>query len=153
MRAMRDYAHLAVLSAMVHDETEGRVTVASDGTPELRYVMSDADREQLTRGLELAADAQRPRRVRFGALDHRDVVRQAGEALHALAQPVEEVVEALAHSSTIEDAAPGVLRAVAEAADDEGRPEDEEGVGEDGAHEGGGDHAAQPRPQGEDREE
>ena len=33
MRAMRAYGNLAVLTAMVHDETAGEVTVDADGRP------------------------------------------------------------------------------------------------------------------------
>jgi hypothetical protein len=51
MRAMRTYGNLAVLTAMVHDETEGRVTVDGDGRPAIDYVMNDADRRQLAKGL------------------------------------------------------------------------------------------------------
>lgn len=52
---MRRYAHMAILTAMVHDESEGRVTVAADGAPELRYEMREGDREQLAAGLRLGA--------------------------------------------------------------------------------------------------
>lgn len=55
MRAMRDYAHLAVLTAMVHDETEGRVTLANDGRPVLHYDMSLGDRAQLATGIRACA--------------------------------------------------------------------------------------------------
>ncbi|HEY3817111.1 MAG TPA: GMC family oxidoreductase [Polyangiaceae bacterium] len=55
MAAMRDYPHLAVLTAMVHDETSGEVLAGDDGRPVLRYVMSDADRAQLARGLAACA--------------------------------------------------------------------------------------------------
>ena len=36
MRAMRQYGHLAVLTAMVHDETAGEVAVDEDGEPIIR---------------------------------------------------------------------------------------------------------------------
>ena len=55
MRAMRTYQNLAVLTAMVHDETEGRVTVDEDGRPVIDYVMSSADREQMAKGLVACA--------------------------------------------------------------------------------------------------
>jgi choline dehydrogenase-like flavoprotein len=55
MAAMRDYPHLAVLTAMVHDETSGEVLAGDEGRPVLRYVMSDADRTQLARGLAACA--------------------------------------------------------------------------------------------------
>lgn len=54
MALMRRYSHMSVLTAMVHDETEGRVTV-DDGAPKLEYVMNDADRVQLARGLHASA--------------------------------------------------------------------------------------------------
>ena len=55
MAAMRDYPHLAVLTAMVHDETSGEVLAGDDGRPVLRYVMTEADRLQLARGLAACA--------------------------------------------------------------------------------------------------
>lgn len=51
MRAMRDYDHLAVFTAMVHDETSGRVTAGEGGRPLLHYAMNEADRAQLAKGL------------------------------------------------------------------------------------------------------
>jgi choline dehydrogenase-like flavoprotein len=51
MAAMRDYNHLAVLTAMVHDETSGRVMVTREGRPVLQYAMSESDRGQLAKGL------------------------------------------------------------------------------------------------------
>jgi len=56
MAAMRTYPHLACLTAMVHDETSGDVTVDSDGRPVLRYAMNEADRRQLGRGLAVCAE-------------------------------------------------------------------------------------------------
>ncbi len=50
MRAMRSYGNLAVLTAMVHDETAGRVTV-DDERPVIDYVMNESDRRQLGKGL------------------------------------------------------------------------------------------------------
>jgi choline dehydrogenase-like flavoprotein len=55
MAAMRDYTHLAVLTAMVHDETQGRVTVDDDGRPSLAYPMTERDRAQLAQGLGACA--------------------------------------------------------------------------------------------------
>ncbi len=55
MRAMRSYNHLAVLTAMVHDETSGRVLLSDDGRPRLDYRMSEADRAQLAKGLVACA--------------------------------------------------------------------------------------------------
>jgi choline dehydrogenase-like flavoprotein len=54
MRAMRDYSRLAVFTAMVHDETDGRVTL-SDGRPSLDYRLSAGDRAQLAKGLVACA--------------------------------------------------------------------------------------------------
>ena len=39
-RAMRAYPHLAVLTAMVHDETSGEVDARRRGRPVLRYAMT-----------------------------------------------------------------------------------------------------------------
>src|ERR1019366_3060347 len=55
MAALRSYQRLAVLSAVVHDETRGDVDVDGDGHPILRYVMSDRDRGQLAKGLVACA--------------------------------------------------------------------------------------------------
>jgi choline dehydrogenase-like flavoprotein len=55
MAAMRGYGQLAVLTAMVHDETSGEVAVDSDGRPVLRYTMSEADRGQLAKGVVACA--------------------------------------------------------------------------------------------------
>jgi len=55
MRAMRNYPRLAVLTAMVHDETEGRVYVDRDGRPAIRYKMEPSDRAQLAQGLRACA--------------------------------------------------------------------------------------------------
>lgn len=55
MRAMRLYRRLAVLTAMVHDETAGRVTAQPDGKPRLSYAMEPSDRLQLAKGLRAAA--------------------------------------------------------------------------------------------------
>jgi choline dehydrogenase-like flavoprotein len=55
MRAMRTYGNLAVLTAMVHDETAGRVTVDADGRAAIDYVMNEADRAQLAEGLVACA--------------------------------------------------------------------------------------------------
>jgi choline dehydrogenase-like flavoprotein len=50
------YSELGVLTAMVHDETAGRIRVASDGRPSIDYVMGDSDRRQLGRGLRACAE-------------------------------------------------------------------------------------------------
>lgn len=55
MRAMRDYTRLAVLTAMVHDETEGEVRVSRDGHASLRYAMTEPDRQQLAKGVVACA--------------------------------------------------------------------------------------------------
>jgi choline dehydrogenase-like flavoprotein len=55
MRAMRDYNRLAVFTAMVHDETSGRVTAAEGGRPVIHYTMNEADRAQLAKGLVACA--------------------------------------------------------------------------------------------------
>jgi choline dehydrogenase-like flavoprotein len=55
MSAMRDYGKLAVLTAMVHDETEGRVAIDGDGRPKLTYKMTEADRRQMAKGLVACA--------------------------------------------------------------------------------------------------
>jgi choline dehydrogenase-like flavoprotein len=87
MAAMRAYPNLAVLTAMVHDETSGEVAVGDDGRPVLRYAMSPADVAQLAKGLGacarilLAAGAREvtipaipPRRVAtIGELDALDL--------------------------------------------------------------------------------
>lgn len=54
MRAMRSYRRLAVLTAMVHDETNGRVYV--DGArARIRYKLTTGDRAQLAIGLAACA--------------------------------------------------------------------------------------------------
>jgi choline dehydrogenase-like flavoprotein len=55
MAAMRAYPNLAVLTAMVHDETSGEVAVDDAGRPVLRYAMSAADVAQLAKGLAACA--------------------------------------------------------------------------------------------------
>ena len=54
MALLRRYAYMSVLTAMVHDETEGRVTL-EDGAPKLHYDIGRGDREQLARGLHACA--------------------------------------------------------------------------------------------------
>lgn len=51
MAAMRSYKNLAVLTAMVHDETSGEVSPGADGRPIIRYAMLESDRRQLALGL------------------------------------------------------------------------------------------------------
>ena len=55
MAAMRAYPKLAVLTAMVHDESSGEVQVDHEGRPVLRYAMNDSDRSQLAKGLSACA--------------------------------------------------------------------------------------------------
>jgi choline dehydrogenase-like flavoprotein len=55
MAAMRTYGNLAVLTAMVHDETSGEVLAGDDGRPVLRYRMNEGDRRQLAKGLAACA--------------------------------------------------------------------------------------------------
>jgi choline dehydrogenase-like flavoprotein len=55
MAAMRTYRRLAVLTAMVHDETSGFVGLSPRGGPSLRYAMSERDRRQLAVGLVACA--------------------------------------------------------------------------------------------------
>ena len=84
---MREYNHLAVLTAMVHDESSGRVTLDRDGRPSLDYELTAGDRDQLGRGLaacarllfaagahEVMIPATAPvRLVRAGDLDRTDL--------------------------------------------------------------------------------
>jgi choline dehydrogenase-like flavoprotein len=55
MTSMRAYPNLAVLTAMVHDETSGEVLAGDDGRPVLRYAMGESDRVQLGKGLAACA--------------------------------------------------------------------------------------------------
>ncbi len=55
MAALRAYPRLAVLTAMVHDETSGEVDVDGDGRPVVRYTMTERDRAQLAKGLVACA--------------------------------------------------------------------------------------------------
>lgn len=63
-RTMRSYAHTAVLTAVLHDESEGSVAVEK-GRLRIRYALDDADRRALARGVRacgeilLAAGARR----------------------------------------------------------------------------------------------
>jgi choline dehydrogenase-like flavoprotein len=70
MRAMREYKRIAVLTAMLHDETSGEVMPGEDG-PVLRYKMIEADRSALARGLVACAKilfAAGAKRVTFPAI-------------------------------------------------------------------------------------
>jgi choline dehydrogenase-like flavoprotein len=55
MAAMRGYRSLAVLTAMVHDETSGEVVLGPDDRPLIRYAMLESDRRQLALGLVACA--------------------------------------------------------------------------------------------------
>jgi choline dehydrogenase-like flavoprotein len=55
MRAMRQYDRLAVLTAMVRDESAGEVAVDEDGDPIIRYTLIERDRAQLAKGLVACA--------------------------------------------------------------------------------------------------
>jgi choline dehydrogenase-like flavoprotein len=55
MSLMRRYSNMAVLTAMVHDEAEGRVTVDGDGGARISYELGERDRAQLVLGLRGAA--------------------------------------------------------------------------------------------------
>lgn len=52
---MRKYPHVAALTAMVHDETAGRVTAARSGRITIDYHLEPDDRRQLALGLEAGA--------------------------------------------------------------------------------------------------
>jgi choline dehydrogenase-like flavoprotein len=55
MTAMRQYERLAVLTAMLHDESMGEVLVDEDGDPVIRYELFERDRRNLARGLVACA--------------------------------------------------------------------------------------------------
>jgi choline dehydrogenase-like flavoprotein len=81
MSSMRAYPNLAVLTAMVHDETSGEVTVDSSGRPVLRYRMIPSDRQQLAKGLAACARillAAGAREVTIPAIPPRRVTSMAG---------------------------------------------------------------------------
>jgi choline dehydrogenase-like flavoprotein len=80
MALLRRYAHMAVLTAMVHDETEGHVTL-EDGDPKLHYRIGEGDRDQLIGGLRACA------RILFAA-GAREVVLASIPALR-LTKPAE----------------------------------------------------------------
>jgi hypothetical protein len=52
---MRNYGRMAVLTAMLHDETQGRVAVEY-GRPVIDYELNTDDRSQLARGLRACAE-------------------------------------------------------------------------------------------------
>jgi choline dehydrogenase-like flavoprotein len=55
MRLMRLYPRLSVLAAMLHDRSEGTVTVSS-GRPVVRYALDADDRRALLRGMAACAE-------------------------------------------------------------------------------------------------
>jgi len=52
---MLRYPNIAVLTAMLHDESEGQVSVARDGRPRIEYVLSLSDSTALARGVRACA--------------------------------------------------------------------------------------------------
>ena len=66
MRLLRQYRHVAVLAAMLHDESAGRVDARRDGRPKIEYTLGDGDARALARGMAacarllLAAVEERP---------------------------------------------------------------------------------------------
>lgn len=55
-QAMRDYAHTAVVAAMLHDESRGIVTAGRDADAQVHYELSQADARSLLRGVHAAAE-------------------------------------------------------------------------------------------------
>ena len=55
MARLRQYRHLAVLTAMLHDESAGRVAVHRDGRPKITYALDEGDGRALRRGLAACA--------------------------------------------------------------------------------------------------
>lgn len=52
---MLKYPHIAALTAMVHDESQGRVTLRDDGRPLIEYEIGETDRNELDRGIRACA--------------------------------------------------------------------------------------------------
>ena len=52
---MLRYRNIAVLTAMLHDESSGRVSAKRDGRAKIEYTLSDADVVQLARGIRACA--------------------------------------------------------------------------------------------------
>ncbi len=55
-QAMRDYAHTAVVAAMLHDESRGIVSVDGNGLPKVHYELTAADAKSLLRGIKACAE-------------------------------------------------------------------------------------------------
>ncbi len=53
---MSRYTHMAAASAMLHDHSTGRVLATRDGTPRIRYRLSQEDAHHLSRGVAAAAE-------------------------------------------------------------------------------------------------
>ena len=86
---MDNYRHIAGLLVLLHDRSAGRVTVRRNGSPVIRYRLSQADRGLLVEGmlnaarLLFAAGANEiivpyTRRVVIKGLDDLEVIRQRG---------------------------------------------------------------------------
>ena len=52
---MNRYRNIAVLTAMLHDDSEGRVTSDSDGRVVIDYELNESDRDQVLRGVKACA--------------------------------------------------------------------------------------------------
>ena len=52
---MLRYPRLAAFTAMLHDESSGRVLAQSDGRPRIEYELGASDRQQLARGVRACA--------------------------------------------------------------------------------------------------
>jgi choline dehydrogenase-like flavoprotein len=55
MRRLRNYRRTAVLVAMLHDESAGRVEARKDGSPKVSYALNDADARALSEGIAACA--------------------------------------------------------------------------------------------------
>lgn len=86
---MDNYRHIAGLLVLLHDRSAGRVTVRRNGSPVIRYQLSQADRALLVEGmlnaaqLLFAAGANEiivpyTRRIVIKELDDLEVIRQRG---------------------------------------------------------------------------
>src|SRR5262245_27921734 len=90
MLRLPQYRRLAVLVAMVHDESAGRVTVSAGGRPKLAYALGEADARALAAGvaacarLLLAAGA----REAWSPLSTVEVIRGERDLAAAAAHPV-----------------------------------------------------------------
>ena len=55
MRRLRQYPNVAVLVAMLHDQSAGRVTVTRKGSPQIDYTLLESDRRALVAGVVACA--------------------------------------------------------------------------------------------------